>query len=200
MFADIKNILGPREGLMVDEENDAPAVSKYFTDTGVITPSYGNGISLPLTMIFGPNIRPSIERACALRAETGFPKFICVWTVNTEQLKREYMRIGVDGIISDDLDELQKISTETEFHSLIRLATSDDNPFGASTNKYSLEIHTSIKPMAGTDANLSFVIKGTNGQSGGNCQFCFTCKNGTQSYKLCYYAQRGSGRIDFFDC
>ncbi len=165
MFDEIKNILGPREGIMIDEENDPLSVTSYFKDNEVSNPCYGNGISIPLKMIFGPKIRPGIERACALRAETGLPKFICVWTVNSEHLKREYIRIGVDGIISDDLEELSKLSKEIEFQPVIRLATRDDNPFSPVNHNYSLAVYTANSQMAGTDANLTFIIKGADGSA-----------------------------------
>lgn len=165
MFDNIKNILGPREGIMIDEENDPQAVSDYFNENEVSNSCYGNGISIPLTVILGPNIRPGMERACALRAETGSPKFLCVWTVNSEQLKREYVRIGVDGIITDDLEELSKLLKETEFQQLIRLATRDDNPFSPANYNYSLAVYTAVGKMAGTDANLTFIINGKEGSA-----------------------------------
>jgi hypothetical protein len=165
MFDNIKNILSAREGIMIDEENDPISVSNYFKDNEVVNACYANGISVPLKVIFGPNIRPSIEQACALRAQTGFLKFIGVWTINTEHLKREYIRIGVDGIISDDLEELNKLSKEKEFQSMIRVATRDDDPFNPANNSYSLAIYTADSLMAGTDANLTFILTGSEGSS-----------------------------------
>jgi hypothetical protein len=165
MFDDIKNILGPREGLMIDEENDPQSVANYFAENGVNNQCYANGISVPLKVIMGPHVRPAMERACALRAETGSPKFICVWTINSEQLKSEYIRIGVDGIISDDLEELSKLATDTAFQPTIRMAGREDNPFRPANNNYSLAVYTADGPMAGTDANLTFIVNGITGSA-----------------------------------
>jgi hypothetical protein len=165
LFDKIKDMLGPREGLMIDEHNDPELISHYFRDAGVINQCYGNGISIPGISVMGPNVMPSIEKACALRAATGMPKFNCVWTVNEERLKREFVLSGVDGIITDDLKELRNQMREPEFQKLIRCANRIDNPFRPLNNGYSLTIFTANRPMAGTDANITFVLTGTNGSS-----------------------------------
>jgi hypothetical protein len=165
LFDKIKDILGPREGLMIDENNDPELISHYFRDAGVINQCYGNGISIPGISIMGPNVMPSIEKACALRAATAMPKFNCVWTVNEERLKREFILSGVDGIITDDLKDLRKQMYEPEFQRLIRYANRMDNPFKPLNNAYCLTIFTADRPMAGTDANITFTLTGTNGFS-----------------------------------
>ncbi|MFF1631149.1 PLAT/LH2 domain-containing protein [Streptomyces sp. NPDC058272] len=86
-----------------------------------------------------------------------------MWTVNTDDAMREYIRIGVDGIITDDLDDLRRIIGESESSALVRLATRDDNPFRPDNRAYGLTIHTSDKWMAGTDANVTFTLTGTLG-------------------------------------
>ncbi|WP_369242129.1 PLAT/LH2 domain-containing protein [Streptomyces sp. R21] len=154
--------LGPREGLMIDYENDPGAVSNYFTSRGVANQGYGNGITF-LNRLIGPYYRYTLEAACGIRAQAGRPRFIYVWTVNTDDAMREYIRIGVDGIITDDLDDLRRIIGESESSALVRLATRDDNPFRPDNRAYGLTIHTSDKWMAGTDANVTFTLTGTLG-------------------------------------
>ena len=163
-FDRIIDILGPREGLMIDAENDAGAVTNYFTSRGLSHQGYGNGISFA-NFAFGPYYRYSLEAACGIRAQAGRPSFIYVWTVNAHDELREYIRIGVDGIITDDPHDLLEIAGEPEFSSLIVLANRLDNPFAQPDFAYGLHIHTADKWMAGTDADVTFTLTGTLGNA-----------------------------------
>jgi hypothetical protein len=163
-FDRIVDILGPREGLMIDAEDDPGAVSNYFTGRGVDHQGYGNGISFA-NFVLGPYYRYTLEGACGIRAQAGRPRFIYVWTVNAHDELREYIRIGVDGAITDDVGDLRSIAAEAEFNSLIRLATRADNPFDPANFDYGLHIHTGDKWMAGTDANVTFTLNGSAGSA-----------------------------------
>lgn len=165
IFDKIKHLAGPREGFVIDEEDDPVAVSAYFQKYKVINQCYGNGISIPLMPATGPNIRPSIERACALRAATGVPKFIYAWTVNDKDLQHEFIQIGVDGIFTDDMQELVQRIREPQYQPTIRMANRMDNPFSPSNSAYSISIHTADHFRAGTDANISFTLTGSRGIS-----------------------------------
>jgi len=165
MFEGISSTLGARGGLVIDEMDDPVAVYNYFQKAGVINQCYGNGMSLPGITILDPEILPSIERACALRAVQDIPKFIYAWTVNDEALQREFIRIGVDGIFTDEMPSLIKRVHEPEFHSVIRMANRSDNPFTPPNAAYGLAVHTANKSFAGTDANITFTLTGANGSS-----------------------------------
>jgi hypothetical protein len=161
-FDRIVDILGPREGLMIDAEDDPGAVSNYFTSRGVTHQGYGNGISFA-NFVLGPYYRYTPEGACGIRAQAGRPRFIYVWTVNAQDELREYIRIGVDGAITDDPKDLHDIATEPQFASLIRFANRADNPFQPANFGYGLHIRTADKWQAGTDANLTFTLHGSKG-------------------------------------
>ncbi|MFF1635628.1 PLAT/LH2 domain-containing protein [Leifsonia sp. NPDC058248] len=163
-FDRIIDILGPREGLMIDAEDDPGAVTNYFTSRGLTHQGYGNGISFA-NFALGPYYRYTLEAACGIRAQAGRPSFIYVWTVNAHDELREYIRIGVDGIITDDPHDLVDIAGEAEFASLITLATRTDNPFAQPDFAYGLHIHTADRWMAGTDANVTFTLTGTLGST-----------------------------------
>jgi hypothetical protein len=163
-FDRIVDILGPREGLMIDAEDDPGAVSNYFTSRGVTHQCYGNGISVS-NDILGPYYRYTLEGACGIRAQVGRPRFIYVWTVNAHDELREYIRIGVDAAITDDPGDLHNIVAEPQFASLIRLATRADNPFEPTNFGYGLHIKTGDKWMGGTDANLTFTLNGSSGSA-----------------------------------
>ena len=164
MFEKIAPTLRNREGLMVDAENDPVAVSSMFLQRGVSHHGFGNGVSI-LNSLLGPNVRPSMERACALRAEANRPRFIYVWTVNSHDLEREYIRIGVDGIISDDVRKLRSIVDQPEMKKLVRLAARDDDPFDPPNMAYGLSILTGDVGLAGTDASVTFTLIGEKGAS-----------------------------------
>lgn len=163
MFDTIKTMLGPREGVMIDEENDPVAVSDYFAKQGVVNQGFGNGISVLSCGILGPNVRPSMEHACGLRASTKRPRFIYVWTVDCVDLEQEYLRIGVDGVITDDPAEVRQVMAEPEFKDVVRLAVRSDNPFTPANFNYALTVKTGDVASAGTDANITFTLTGANG-------------------------------------
>jgi glycerophosphoryl diester phosphodiesterase len=165
IFEQIRHDLRLREALMIDQENDPVRVATFFTNAGVERHCYGNGISF-LNSLLGPNVRPSLERACELRAATGAPRFTYAWTVDAARLMREYIRIGVDGIITNNVGRLRAVSAEPEFQSTIRRATRADDPFAGPRRAYGLIVHTGDKWMAGTDARVTFILTGAAGSAG----------------------------------
>ena len=163
IFDQIGNKLGPREGLMIDEHKDPVEIAAYFQERGISNQCYGNGISIGPIALTGPNVTPSMERACALRAATGVPKFICPWTVNEKTLGEEMIRIGVDSMICDDTDTLLEIINRPEYKNIVRLAVRNDNPLMPLNTAYSLTVYTGDRLMAGTDARLTFILTGSKG-------------------------------------
>jgi len=161
-FDRIRGLLGPREGLMVDEENDPEAVASFFRGAGVEHRCYGNGTPLQNAVI-SPHLRPAMEKACGLRVGQGAFRFVYEWTNNDEGRMREFIRTGVDGMITDKVEALLSVSREPEFRSLIRLAEREDNPFEQPHAGYALTVRTGDVEMAGTDAKLTFTLKGALG-------------------------------------
>jgi hypothetical protein len=82
-FDRIQGMLGPREGLMVDAENDPGWILTMFNARGVANQGYGNGIT-PDNLVLGPYYRYTLEAACAFKAQLGVPKFVISWTNNTK--------------------------------------------------------------------------------------------------------------------
>lgn len=173
IFDQISSDLRKREGVMVDEENDPSKVHNFFS--GISNSCYGNGVAPMFNHpILSPHVRPSIERACAMRTGFGSFKFVYTWTVGEEDQIREYLRIGVDGIIPgktpSTFDEtmtlrLLDILQEAEFKDSVRVAKRSDNPFARPDTGYAIQVHTGNVHNAGTDANLSFVLTGSLGSA-----------------------------------
>jgi hypothetical protein len=149
---------------MVDEENDPIAVSNAFQKLNVANQSYGNGISF-LNSILGPSVRPSMELACEFHAATNRLPFIYVWSVNDDDLMREYIRIGVDGMITGDIEKLRGVMNEEESRHLVRFATRADNPFAQGNFAYGLTIQTGDVFRGGTSSNITFKLTGLVGSA-----------------------------------
>ena len=165
MFELIKDDLRPNEGVMIDEENDPVAVSNHFNSLGITNHGFGNGISILSCGILAPAARPSLEKACGMRASGRRPRFIYAWTINCVDLEQEYMRIGIDGFVTDDVAEVRSVMAEPEFRNVVRLATRADNPFEQPNFTYGLTIKTGDVGHAGTDANLTFTLTGSRGSA-----------------------------------
>jgi glycerophosphoryl diester phosphodiesterase len=103
IFSRIASKLRSGEAVMIDQEDDPGKVSQFFTSMGVRNQCYCNGVSVANeeSWLFAPRVRSSIEEACVLRTKDKKIKFVSVWTVNDPDLMREYITMGVDGIISD---------------------------------------------------------------------------------------------------
>jgi hypothetical protein len=163
IFDHVKHQLGPREGIGIDEEDDIAAVADYFNQAGVSNQCFGDGISIGVLTLTAPDMRPAMERACALRAASDHTKLIYPWTINKEELMQQHVDIGVDGIITDDIEKLAKVVKQNQ--SVIRMATRDDNPLKPANFAYSLTIHTGDVYLGGTDARLTFTLNGTSGSA-----------------------------------
>ncbi len=148
---------------MIDEENDPIAVSNFFVQLRVTNQCFGNGIIF--SSLLSPNVRPSMERACEFQAGTNRIRFIYAWPINDLSSMTEYLRIGVNGMITDDIPELVNQINRTP-RSFIHLANRNDNPFVPYNFAYGLVIHTGDLHMAGTDANVTFTLTGTDGSIG----------------------------------
>jgi len=164
IFDRIAGGLRAREGAMIDAEDDPAEVATYFRNRGIAHACYGNGISA-LNAIVGPFYRETIEHACLLKAAQFEPRFVYAWTVNDDDEIREYLRIGVDGLISDNVRKLRSIALSPEFAGLYRLAQRSDNPLAEDAFAYGLIVDTADVHHAGTDANVTFTLHGTTGSA-----------------------------------
>lgn len=165
IFDQISTDLRPREGCMIDEESDPTAVASFFTAKGISRSCYGNGSSF--FEEGDATHRSPLEAACWMKAAQGQFRFIYAWTVNDHDDQREYLRVGVDGIIADNdaIQQLRGILAEPEFSDKVRVAERSDNPFLPSNALYGLTVRTGDVSMAGTDANVTFTVSGTLGSA-----------------------------------
>jgi hypothetical protein len=164
IFDRIAGALRAREGAMIDAEDDPAEVAMYFRNRGIAHACYGNGISA-FNGILGPRYRETIEHACLLKAAQFEPRFVYAWTVNDDDEIHEYLRIGVDGLISDDVRKLRSIALSPEFAGVYRLAQRSDNPLAEDAYAYGLIVDTADVHHAGTDADVTFTLHGATGSA-----------------------------------
>ena len=159
VFDNILPLLGTREGVQVDAENDAGAVVQFFFDKKYFgNIGYGDG-----TAAQGPNLPRAMDRAAFLRASIGYPRIVTyVYTLSEEDSEHSFIDGGVDGIIPTDDSQLDVLSVVSA-HPEIRLGQPVDNPFQPLDESYGLEFHTSSDANSGTDADLVFTLTGCRG-------------------------------------
>ena len=173
VFNNILNQLGPREGVMIDQEDDSNAINQFFFDRGYFgNIGYGDGSVGP-----GFNLPRAMDLATFNRASAGFPKAVTyIYVLDSERSQHSFINRGVDGIIPDaffldprsrnfDPSFIDELLAVVRQHPEIRLATRDDNPFQPANEAYGLEIVTSDVYGAGTDGDLTFTLKGSRGQA-----------------------------------
>ena len=164
--------LGPREGVQVDEEDNAGDIVRFFLDEkkyqGNI--AYGDG-----TAAGGPHLPRAIDGAAGIRAATGYPKAVTyVYTIEHVTTMNAFIDAGVDGIIPDrfpppdtlDPTYVERLRSVVDGRSDIFLARRDYNPFQSPNEAYALRVRTSNDELLGgegTNADLTFTITGSLG-------------------------------------
>lgn len=144
IFYDIANDLGPREGIMVDGYSRPGEVAAFFDSTKAANRCFSDG-TVPFNSFLSHfEIFWALKKACRMRNRDHAFCFVGTWTVNNPVLMKRFIRLGVDGILSDRKFLWYNFSWENIGHGLrslarivkkdgprlgIRLATQGDNPF-----------------------------------------------------------------------
>jgi hypothetical protein len=170
------SVIGPRaqtqlaenEGVQIDAENSAASVVNFFFDTygyrGNV--AYGDGTAGP-----GPNLYLAVDEAAGLRAAIGRPKAVTyVYTINLQSSMDSFIDSGVDGIITDNIDDLMAVARARQD---IVLAKRDYNPFKPANEAYAIMVRTTkdtctvadIGCTSGTDATIDFLLEGERGSA-----------------------------------
>ncbi|KAH8587502.1 hypothetical protein B0O99DRAFT_694384 [Bisporella sp. PMI_857] len=85
------------------------------------------------------------------------------WTTNDRTRWVEFIRTGVDGMITDHPDQLYREVQNESLFTPIRMATREDNPFHQPNSQYTLICKTGDVRMGGTDSHVTFTINGSGG-------------------------------------
>jgi hypothetical protein len=129
IFKGILQELDPHEALSIDENDYPLRVQHFFEKIDIGRSCYGNGITAAVPEEFGGPIRESLQKAVLLKMRRHIIKFVYIWTIDLKSSMREYLDIGVDGIMTNHTDDLQEVLREKKYSSAFRLATRSDTPF-----------------------------------------------------------------------
>jgi hypothetical protein len=122
VFADIVPLLGDAAAIGVDEEDDPEQVRECLRRAGVMRGCYGNGIDSLLPHFTGGPMEDAVRRAVELRDTEQSFSLVYRWTLNTQASMRTYLDLGVDGIMTDHLDDLLALLRESPYRDAFRLA------------------------------------------------------------------------------
>ncbi|MCU1345097.1 MAG: hypothetical protein JWL70_1363, partial [Acidimicrobiia bacterium] len=177
VFSQIIPLLGAREGVMIDADNDPVKIYNYFDGLGAAGHiAYGNG-SLGVQYGFAPNVLLGIEEASWARAGQ-VPAFAIpyAYPISLESDMDAFITAGADGLIPDvDFPIVAPGDTQTKISNLaakinarndIYMATAADDPLHPVVEAYGLRVVTRDDVAgAGTDSNITFTLSGCNGTS-----------------------------------
>ena len=160
--------LADNEGVQIDSEDSAAIVINYFSGKygywGNV--AYGDGTAGP-----GPNLYLAMDQAVGLRAAVGRPRAVTyVYTINLQSSMDSFIDSGVDGIITDHIDDLMTVVRARQD---IVLANRDYNPFKPAKEAYAIIVRTTkdtctvadIGCTSGTDATIDFLLEGERGSA-----------------------------------
>jgi hypothetical protein len=156
--------LAPNEGLMIDEEADPAAVSQFFARHNVSRACYANGITTVVGVgLPTPNLITEMDLAVALRS-MGQLHFVYPWVLVEADTIREFLRIGVNGIMvdADNSGTLTSVVAEPELTARLHPARRGDDPF-AIDHSLLLEVRTVDAAFAGTDARITITLTPKHG-------------------------------------
>jgi hypothetical protein len=110
-----------------DEDNTPDAVHQFFASAGITRAWYGDGITNLAPE--PPRVKANIRAAIARRDAGSVIKGVVIWTLDDRSPMRDYLRLGVNAILTNDPDDTIAVLAEPEFSSTKRLATNADAPW-----------------------------------------------------------------------
>jgi hypothetical protein len=198
VFDRIHGDVRAREGFMIDSDHDIDGVAAFFGNQQVTRFGYGNGTAVPLVDEGMMVYRTPIEKACWMRAVRGAPGFVEAWTVNSVDNLKLYLRLGVNGLICDPegIERVRDLLQHGEFARRYRLAERPDDPMVPDNFAYGLTVATTDRRLAGTDATITFTLRGDRGSASTTVDASLhrRLESGSTDHLVLYSADLGSLR------
>lgn len=147
----------------IDEEDSPKKVSDKFAWRNQLRYSYANGI---IVAGIKPAVFGSMLKAKGVQATDKGMKLIYTRAMANSNAMRDYLHVGIDGIIVniDTVATLKSILGEKDFAPKYELAIKGYNPWTAPpVPTYYAQIHTADVQWEGTDATIRFDLTGTAG-------------------------------------
>lgn len=117
--------LTANQAVGVDEGDSPQSVVNFFTKEQLPF-TFADGTSSPFASPL--KFKPIIKDAMALKQQINEMKLVYTWTANSGTTMREFLDLGVDGLITGRAAKLKKL-IDAEYQDSIELATVDYNPF-----------------------------------------------------------------------
>jgi glycerophosphoryl diester phosphodiesterase len=110
----------------LDYSNSPAEVAAFFTNSGFTHAWYGDGIS---NLWWEPkSVGRNIKKAIALRDKGSVIRGVVVWTLDDQGPMRNYLKLGVDAILTHDPEDVVTVLHEPAFKQL-RKAPGSDAPW-----------------------------------------------------------------------
>lgn len=198
VFDRIHGDVRAREGFMIDSDHDIDGVAEFFGKQEVTRFGYGSGTAVPLIDEAMRVYRTPIEKACWMRAVRGVPGFVEAWTVNSIDNLRLYLGLGVNGLICDPegIERVRDLLQHDELGKRYRLAERPDDPMVPDSFAYGLTVVTTDQRLAGTDASITFTLRGDRGSASTTVDASLhgRLESGSTDHFVLYSADLGSLR------
>lgn len=165
LFKGMHDLLTGKEGLMIDQEANASKVAEYFAKHQFPRGCYGDGLTTLPPFGIGlptPNLPSEFDLAVALKA-LGQLTFVYPWVLVQAATMREFIRIGVDGILVDVGGSASTLTEVVAESTSIRRAIRTDDPFWKLPSAVTLEVVTGDVATAGTDSQVTLTFDLGNG-------------------------------------
>jgi hypothetical protein len=125
LLASAKPWLTVNQAVGIDAGDSLQNAITFFTNQHMPF-SFAAGTSSPFSSL--KKFQPIIKEAIARKQQTNELKLVYTWTANSLETMRDFINLGVDGMITGRISRLKTL-VETEYHDRIELATADYNPF-----------------------------------------------------------------------
>lgn len=121
-FGNAAGDLRSGEALAIDYENQPRQVEAFFQASNARNYAFGNGV---FVAGIAPNVEPSIREAVGMESFG----LVYVWTLANKGSMREYIEMGVDGILVNSPGGVQDLWEVMKSSRRVRLAPRSHNPF-----------------------------------------------------------------------
>lgn len=125
LLATAKPYLAFNQAVGVDEGDTSSCMLDYFNALRIPC-AYANGTSSPFAS--PEKFKRYISDALDLKKQSNQLKLVYTWTANSVTTMRDFINLGVDGMITDRVSRLKSL-LDNEFKDTLELATAEDNPF-----------------------------------------------------------------------
>lgn len=125
LLAKAKPYLKANQAVGVDQGDTPRSVVDYYKNEQIPL-AFAAGTSSPFAS--PEKFKPLIKEALVLKEHTPELKLVYTWTANSGKTMRDFLNLGVDGMITGRAERLRNL-IDTEYHETIELATPDYNPF-----------------------------------------------------------------------